>query len=60
MLILVRGVGETITIGHNIRITVLSIKGAQVRLGIDAPSDVRVLREEIYERHASKNQVLKY
>jgi len=49
MLILTRGVGETVTIGHNIRITVLSIKGSQVRLGIEAPEDVQVLREEIVE-----------
>jgi len=56
MLILLRGIGETITVGHNIRITVLSIKGAQVRLGIEAPPDVRVLREEVCEQLPPKTQ----
>jgi len=49
MLILTRGVGETVTIGHNIRITVLSLKGSQVRLGIEVPGEVQVLREEIVD-----------
>ena len=58
MLILLRGIGETITVGHDIRITVLSIKGTQVRLGIEAPPDVRILREEIFEQLPAKTQVL--
>ena len=47
MLILTRTVGETITIGDNIRIHILAIKGTQVRLGIEAPKNMLVLREEI-------------
>jgi len=47
VLILTRTVGETITIGDNIRIHILAIKGTQVRLGIEAPKNMLVLREEI-------------
>jgi carbon storage regulator len=50
MLILTRRVGETITIGKNVTVIVLGVKGAQVRIGINAPKDVEVHREEIYER----------
>ena len=50
MLILTRRVGETITIGKNVTVTVLGVKGTQVRIGINAPRDVEVHREEIYER----------
>ena len=50
MLILTRRVGEAITIGDNINITVLGMQGNQTRLGIDAPKDVAVHREEIYEK----------
>lgn len=50
MLILTRRTGEVICIGTRTRVTVLSIKGNQVRLGIDAPPDVPVDREEIHER----------
>ena len=50
MLVLTRRIGETITIGDDIRLTILGIKGNQVRLGIDAPKDIAVHREEIYER----------
>lgn len=49
MLILTRKLGETIRIGNEIEVTILDIKGKQVRLGIDAPSDVTVHREEIYQ-----------
>lgn len=50
MLILTRRISESIIIGDDVKITVLGVKGNQVRLGIDAPKDVTVHREEIYER----------
>ncbi len=50
MLILTRRPGETLTIGDDITVTVLGIKGCQIRLGVNAPKDVEVHREEIYRR----------
>ena len=50
MLILTRRVGETVMIGHDVTVTVLGVKGNQVRTGINAPKSVAVHREEIYER----------
>jgi carbon storage regulator len=50
MLILTRRIGETITIGSNVTVTVLGFKGNQVRIGINAPKDVEGHREEVYER----------
>ncbi len=50
MLILTRRVGETVMVGDEVTITVLGVKGNQVRLGINAPKDVAVHREEIYQR----------
>lgn len=50
MLILTRRISESVIIGDNVKITVLGVKGNQVRLGIDAPKDVSVHREEIYQR----------
>ena len=50
MLILTRRVGETVMIGDETTVTVLGVKGNQVRLGVNAPKDVAVHREEIYRR----------
>ena len=50
MLILTRRVGESLMIGNEIIVTVLAVKGSQVRIGINAPKEVAVHREEIYER----------
>jgi carbon storage regulator len=50
MLILTRRVGETLMIGDDVSVTVLGVKGNQVRLGINAPKNVSVHREEIYKR----------
>ena len=50
MLILTRRVGETVVIGNDVDITVLGVKGNQVRLGVKAPREISVHREEIYKR----------
>jgi carbon storage regulator len=56
MLILTRRVGETVMIGDDIAVTVLGVKGNQVRVGVNAPKEVSVHREEIYERIKREEQ----
>lgn len=56
MLILTRRVGETLMIGDEVTVTVLGVKGNQVRIGVNAPKDVSVHREEIYERIKREDQ----
>ena len=50
MLILTRKVGESVLIGNDVSITILSVRGNQVKLGVEAPKEVSVHREEIYQR----------
>ena len=56
MLILTRRVSETIVIGNDITVTVLGVKGNQIRVGVNAPKEVAVHREEIYERIRREQQ----
>ena len=56
MLILTRKIGESILVGDNIRLVVLEIRGRQIRLGIEAPADIVVLREEISQRLTDENR----
>ncbi len=56
MLVLTRKLGESITIGDHIRVTVLAFKGNQVKLGIDAPAQTKVHREEVYAKIIEANK----
>jgi carbon storage regulator len=58
MLILTRRLNETVMIGDEVTVTVLGVKGGQVRLGISAPKDVAVHREEVYERIKHEQQTM--
>ena len=55
MLVLTRKIGEQIRIGDNVTVRVLEVRGSQVRLGVDAPADVRIYREEIYHPEREAN-----
>ncbi|MDY7031208.1 MAG: carbon storage regulator CsrA [Thermodesulfobacteriota bacterium] len=57
MLVLTRKLGETVTIGSNIKVTVVDVKGKQVRLGIEAPAETVIHREEIYKRIQEENRL---
>ncbi len=56
MLILTRRVGETVMIGDEVTVTVLGVKGNQVRIGVNAPRSVSVHREEIYNRISEEDE----
>ena len=56
MLVLTRRIGESIQIGDDIKLTVLTVQGQTVRMGIEAPKNIRVHREEIYEKIVEENR----
>jgi carbon storage regulator len=56
VLVLTRRPGESLRLGEDVRVTVLSVAGGQVRLGIEAPASVSVLREEVFERVVQANR----
>lgn len=58
MLILTRRIGEKLIIGENVTVTILGVKGRQIRIGIDAPRDVTVNREEIFHRIQKEREQL--
>ena len=59
MLVLTRRVGETLMVGEEVTVTILGVKGNQVRIGVSAPKEVAVHREEIYERIKAEEQTMR-
>jgi carbon storage regulator len=59
VLVLTRRIGEKITIGDNVTVSVLGLKGHQVRIGIEAPRDVTVNREEVHQRNLKEQTALR-
>jgi len=58
MLILTRRIGEKLVIGENVTVTILAAKGSQIRIGIEAPRDIQVHREEIFQRILDERKAL--
>ena len=58
MLILTRRASESITIGNDVQVTVLGVKGSQVRVGIDAPKSIQIVREELLTSNRSKKAIV--
>jgi len=58
MLILTRKIGESLMIGDNVTVTVLGVKGTQVRIGVNAPKDIVVHREEIYKKLKTEKETI--
>ena len=58
MLILTRRIGEKLVIGENVTVTILAAKGSQIRIGIEAPRDIQVHREEIFQRILNERKEL--
>jgi len=57
MLILTRRIGETVFVGHDVTVTVLGVKGNQVRIGFKAPPEIHIMREEVAERDRQEHAV---
>jgi carbon storage regulator len=57
VLVLTRKLGESITIGDEIKVTIIEIKGKQVKVGVEAPQDTKVHREEVYQRIQEENRM---
>ncbi len=57
MLVLTRKLGEVLRIGHNITIRIVEVKGKQIKIGIEAPADMTIYREEIYQKIQAENRL---